>query len=139
MADLVIERFCFSPDGTFGKMMVDGAEIYTVERPWLNNLPSISCIPNGLYVCKPRRFFRGGYDAIEVTNVPGRSHILFHRANAPYEVKGCIAPNAELGAWADVWVGKFSAQAFDRLMDSFGDKEFTLSIIASMGGCITQT
>lgn len=136
MADLILERFCFAPNGTFGKIQLSEALIYTVERPWANNIPSVSCIPNGLYICRPRRFFRGGYDAIEVTGVPGRSHILFHKANLPTEVEGCIAPASSLGALSGQWAGLGSAQAFDKLMEEFGGKTFTLSIVPTLGGAI---
>jgi hypothetical protein len=90
MPNLKLTRFLYDSLGTVGRLTLpDGTTLYTVERPWLDNAPSISCIPEGLYVLRPRHFFRGGYDTFEITEVPGRTHILFHVANRPHEVEGC--------------------------------------------------
>lgn len=137
MADLIIKRFCVGPMGTFGTMSVDGVTLYTVERPWLNNQPNISCIPDGLYTCKPRRFYRGGYDAIEITNVIGRTHILMHIANLPERLKGCIGINSELGCLYGQWAGRGSRDAFNYLMQKFGGREFTLSIVTEVEAAIS--
>jgi hypothetical protein len=102
--------------GTFGEYLLNGVRYYTVERPWLDNAPSVSCIPQGTYICKNRKFHRGGYDAIEITNVPGRSHILFHKANLPMELAGCVAPTSTLGVYKKQWAGLNSSHAFRMLM-----------------------
>ena len=127
--DLALTRFCYSPLGTFGEMtMPDGIKLYTVERPWFDNRPSVSCIPPGIYKCAPRRFFRGGYDAIEITSVPNRSHILFHIANVATDVEGCIGVCSKLGALNGVWAGLASKPAFELFMGFYGGKEFSLEI-----------
>jgi hypothetical protein len=125
---LSLERFCYSPTGVFGSMMVDGAMLWTVERPWLDNARWISCIPAGTYRCGPRRYFRGGYDAIEVRDVPGRSFILFHKANLPEQLGGCIAPASRLGCLRGQWAGLGSGAAFELLMDVVGGREWELHI-----------
>lgn len=83
-------RIAFTDDGTFGVLFDGGIPFcVTLERPWLNNKRGESCIPEGNYVCKrvnsPR--FRNTF---EVTNVPGRSHILFHKGNLMDDSHGCI-------------------------------------------------
>ena len=46
--EILLERFCYHPEGTLGVMTVGSdTEFYTVERPWEENLPRISCIPEG--------------------------------------------------------------------------------------------
>ena len=126
--DLIITRFAYTPMGTFGDMtMPDGVKLYTVERPWLNNAPSISCIPEGEYDCVPQKFFRGGYDAVEITGVPSRALILFHVANKFTELEGCVAPNSSLGCSDGVWCGVGSKQAFDRFMAHY-NRKFRLKI-----------
>ncbi len=125
---LTLTRFCHADFGTFGEMVVAGKRLYTVERPWLDNRPMVSCIPPGRYQCRPRRFFRGGYDAIEVCEVPDRTHILFHRANRPHELAGCIAPTSTLGCLGGEWAGLNSGAAFDVLMQECGEREFELVI-----------
>lgn len=125
---LVLERFCYSDSATFGRMSVEGRVLYTVERPWVGNLPRVSCIPEGTYRCRPRPFFRGGYDAVEVCNVPGRTHILFHRGNRAVDVLGCIAVGAGLGVLGSDWAVLKSAEGFQLFMEAFGGKNFTLAI-----------
>ena len=114
---LTIYRFCMAEFGTFGEYLLDGMRFYTVERPWLNNQTSVSCIPEGTYQCKHRLYHRGGYHAIEILNVPGRTHILFHKANLPDELAGCIAPVSRLGIYKGKWAGLSSKNSFDYLMD----------------------
>lgn len=132
--DLVIRRFCLANFGTFGEMMVAGCLLYTVERPWLENRPLISCIPEGSYACQPRMFFRGNYPAIEVTGVPDRTYILFHKANLPEQLGGCIAPAIDLGCHHDKWAGLGSGAAFQLLMEEYGDREFELTINSNQQG-----
>lgn len=96
---LTIVRFAYGDTGTFGSMyMPDGTRLYTVERPWLDNRPSVSCIPEGNYWATRRRFFRGGYDAVEILDVPSRRYILFHIANYPKDVEGCIGVGTGIAA-----------------------------------------
>lgn len=131
---LVLERFCYADTATFGRLTVEGRTLYTVERPWLENQPRVSCIPEGLFRCKPRRFFRGGYDAVEVCNVPGRSHILFHRGNRASDVLGCIAVGAQIGVLGGDWAVLKSAEGFRAFMDAYGSKNFTLVIRGTSAG-----
>jgi hypothetical protein len=133
MTDLRIDRFCSAPDGVFGVMEIDGVLLYTVERPWLGNRRLVSCVPAGVYECRPRPFYRGGYDAIEVRDVPGRTHILFHKANLPEQLGGCIAPASRLGCLHDKWAGLESGAAFQLLMLHYGQREFDLEIRWSIG------
>ena len=113
---LELERFAYTDMGTFGRITVGGVTLYTVERPWLDNKPSISCIPEGLYECHPRWYNGGGYQAIEVANVPNRSHILFHVGNNMHDSAGCILVNSKLGSYENIWSGLGSKAAFKHFM-----------------------
>ena len=93
--EVLVERFCYHPEGTLGVMTVGGEEFYTVERPWEENLPRISCIPEGTYEMKRRKSPKFGW-CWEVKDVPNRTYILFHSANFPDELQGCIAPGMSL-------------------------------------------
>lgn len=128
VADLTIIRFSYGVNGTFGQMVVDGQWLFTVERQWLNNQPYVSSIPEGLYRCRPRPYNAGGYDAIEICEVPDRTNILFHKANLPSDLAGCIAPTSQLGCLNGQWAGLSSAPAFELLMQELGDEEFDLEI-----------
>lgn len=76
----------------------------TLELPWKDNEPNESCIPDGFYIVKRHNSPTFG-ECFHVTNVPGRSHILFHAGNYAGSVnpktgtpdtKGCILPGKAL-------------------------------------------
>ncbi len=104
-------------------------QLWTVERPWLNNRRYLSCIPEGDY---PLRTFSGTRWAatIEVADVPHRSAILFHPANRPVELAGCIAPGMD---WAvesgGVPLVKSSRDAWKIVLEWFeaGDRGLTIA------------
>jgi len=132
---LILTRFAYTDMGTFGSMLVDGQTIYTVERPWLNNARNVSCIPIGNYRCKPRFYNRGGYPAVEICDVPNRSHILFHRGNTMHDVAGCVALNYGLGCSGqeNLWCGTDSFTAFTLFMEHY-EMDFDLEIIVDYLG-----
>ena len=95
---LLLERFAYLPQGTFGVLtMPGGFQFQTAERPWLLNQPYISCIPEGEYSLLYRKsdtirritkgLFLVGW---EIEDVPGRTGILLHTANWPSGVQGCV-------------------------------------------------
>lgn len=95
-------RYCRSAVmGVFGYFEVEGQLFHTVECPWKNNEPSISCIPPGTYSAgwmATTTFvplgFKGktwylygntvGYD------VGHRTRIAIHIANTVDDIQGCI-------------------------------------------------
>jgi len=89
---MILTRFASLPTGTIGRLEIpDGPTLYTIERPWLDNRPWISCIPLGEY---PLEWDTTG----RVRGVPRlrdtgpRTQINIHTANHPTELQGCIAP-----------------------------------------------
>ena len=136
---LVLERCAYTPMGVFGTVALpDGARpIWTVERPWINNKLSESCIPDGLYRCEPRHFNRAGYDAVGVLDVPGRSDILIHKANTATDVQGCIGVGMALGVIGGSWAVAQSAVAFSRVMAWMGGQPFELEIRPALGARLT--
>ena len=58
MKRLQIKRVAANADGMFGVIIEQvqdfGSDAFalTLERPWLQNKRNISCIPNGLYLCR---------------------------------------------------------------------------------------
>lgn len=134
---ILLTRFCYDNNGTFGRITLpDETPIVTVERPWINNEPNISCIPIGTYECAPRHYNRGNYPAIEVTNVPGRSYILFHVGNFVSNSEGCILPNMYHRYEEQGIRGVSSQVAFDKFMTQFGGTHFELIIQNYPGGII---
>lgn len=103
--NLILERFAWCPEGTYGVLKFpDGTEFFTCEKPWRNNEAYKSCIPVGVYYLEQRhspvvrRTSGGQYaEGWEVTNVPGRSYIMIHVGNWPSDVEGCIAVGKGFG------------------------------------------
>ena len=126
---VTLNRFAHTPVGVFGELILpSGRTLFTVERPWLNNKPTVSCIPEGTYPCQPRKYYRGGYEAIEVLDVPDRSYILIHRGNTMDDLAGCIAPGMDLGYVNKKWAVTNSREAFAYVMDELGGKQFYLDV-----------
>ena len=127
--DLILERFAYAPTGAFGRVaMPDGETLYTVEDPWRGNRQGESCIPEGRYLCEPRRFHRGGYDAVHVTGVPSRNLILFHVANSQNDIRGCIGVGQRLGWVHGQWAILDSRSGFARFMEHMGGRDFILDV-----------
>ena len=116
MKKVLLERFAYSPMGTFGVLTVDDFECYTVERPWLYNKAHESCIPEGAYGIELGMYNRGGYPAYEIMDVPDRSLIKMHRANNINDVVGCVGFGDSLGFYEDLWSVLNSGKTMKKFM-----------------------
>ena len=70
--------------------------LHTLELPWKNNQPFISCIPTGHYLMSPWVSPKFGKCYIIEGGTVGktfgqRTHCLFHAANWVGQLNGCIA------------------------------------------------
>ena len=126
-----IKRIASRLDGTFGVLLGDGDEPFalTLELPWRNNEVGKSCIPAGTYTCKRVLSPKFG-NTFEVTNVQGRSHILFHRGNVDDDTHGCILVGEKFESWADKSVSiQASAEGFKEFLFRLeGKDEFQIEI-----------
>jgi hypothetical protein len=105
---IVLERNGYTPFGTFGKLTYEDFSCLTVERPWANNQPLISCIPEGFYKANwyaAPKFANLG-DVLAITgntvslfpdNIHRRSRILIHPGNTMNDVEGCVAVGDSYG------------------------------------------
>lgn len=125
MEEVKLERFAYTPHGVFGRIIIPEFECFTVERPWLDNKPRQSCIPEGVYDLKLGVYNRGGYPAYEVMDVPGRSLIKIHVGNTIDDVVGCIAPGKALGFLERKWAVSSSKKAFGEFMAAMDGVENT--------------
>lgn len=110
----------------FGKLVCK-----TLERPWKNNQPSISCIPKGIYSVKWTYSFKFLKFTYEIQNVLKRSGIRIHSANYFFDLEGCIAlgtgyEDINHDREVDIINSRITIKSFEDLM---GRKDFTLIII----------
>ena len=105
-------------------------EFYTLENPWRDNEPYVSCIPAGSYEMKRSFYNRGGYDCFEAENVPGRTQILIHIGNSERDTSGCILIGERVGVIGTSISVLQSGAAFTKFMKKMeGIDEFTLDIV----------
>jgi hypothetical protein len=131
MRRIVLKRISSNPNVTFGVLTnaVTGLPIcVTIEKPWKNNTQYISCIPKGIYRCKPIVSRKFG-EVYEITDVPNRSHILFHIANTEAELKGCIGLGTKYGYLDDKPAVLESKIALNYFKKHIGKNEFLLEVL----------
>ena len=122
---LTLERTVRDDTITMGKLRGDGWMLCTLENPWLNNEPYVSCIPVGYYECKRVDSPRYG-NTFEVTDVEGRTHILFHWGNWEKNTLGCILVGTDSN-WTDMIMS--SRKAFGEFIKyTQGVDQFVLEI-----------
>lgn len=115
-----VQRFYQSPAGTISKVSVDGQFVcYCTERPWLNNMRNVSCIPTGEYKLDWTQSPRFGRRLL-VHDVPNRSHILWHGGNAALrDTKGCFLPCTRFELTQKGEVCGWSSRAALKLLEGF--------------------
>lgn len=123
---LPLTRFYYADNVTLGALTLPNRRVvYTCEDGWHSNVADLSCIPDGLYRVVPRRYNKGGYAAWEITGVPGRSLILFHKGNKADDVRGCIVPGVSLWAIREGLLGVASSgvafKEMHRQLDPFSE------------------
>jgi hypothetical protein len=124
---LKLQRVAQSDKGTFGVLVWDNVPLcVTLEDPWNNNFPNVSCIPAKTYEVKP---WNGNkYKNVwEVTKVPGRSAILIHQGNSIKDTEGCILVGESFSTLGGMPSITRSLVTLDRLR-AILPKEFTLEI-----------
>ena len=149
MQRAILRRERQSDQGTLGLLSGPGlAPTHVMEPPWRGNRRNRSCIPAGLYKVVPHlspRFRR----CLLVTQVPERSHILFHAGNLGGDVergwhthtRGCLLPGLRTGrmtvAGRRQTAVLASRPAFRRLLAWAADRPFVLEIVAPEGALET--
>ncbi|TAL13952.1 hypothetical protein EPN95_04665 [Patescibacteria group bacterium] len=124
-----LKRILYAPTETFGALICDGVPfLLSLEDPWKDNEPHISCIPKGNYVCKRIISPKFG-ETFEIMDVPGREHILFHAGNTHEATEGCILTGLSFGKVGGVNGILSSKKAFSVFMARLkGIKQFNLLV-----------
>lgn len=115
--------------GTFGVLVYKEVPFcVTLENPWKDNIPYISCIPEGSYHCNRVQSPRFG-DTFEVINVKDRTSILFHAGNIEADTSGCILLAMSYGMLHDIPAITNSRVAMSKFKETLKDAEgFSLII-----------
>lgn len=115
---------------TLGELKYGEFSCKTLERPWKDNKPNISCIPKGTYRCRYNfspKFMKYTY---ELQNVHKRSGIRIHSGNYFSDIQGCILlgtgyKDLNNDKQTDIINSKVTVK---RLEDLLGKQDFTLVI-----------
>lgn len=94
---LTLRRVTYREDCTQGVLVHHNRAIMlTMEDPWKHNEQNVSCIPTGVYTCKP--YSSAKFPNVwELKDVPGRSLILIHAGNTHLDTHGCVLLGKEYG------------------------------------------
>lgn len=94
-----------SPKQADGFLLFGNFKIKTIERPWLDNRPMVSAIPEGEYLCKWSHMAEHNVDHYQLQKVPDRSAIFIHIASNVDQLHGCIGSDrlsiGTLESWAN--------------------------------------
>lgn len=125
MSNIVkLERFAYTPQGTFGRITYGTFTSYTLERPWDGNKPFVSCIPEGTYQLQwyaspkfgPTWALLGDTVSLQPSS-KARSAILVHSANTTDQLQGCIALGTTLGVLNGRWAVANSRSAVQSFLE----------------------
>ena len=124
---------------TFGVLMHGGQPFaVTLERPWKHNERGRSCIPDGTYLCNRVDSPKFG-DTFGVSDVPGRSHILFHKGNVNDDTHGCIIVGEQFDYLNGDQAVLASAKGYKEFMALLNDMgAFNLIISDHYSGSLVQ-
>jgi hypothetical protein len=112
---LTLLRVESNEEEVFGRFAIPGGSIlHTLEPPWKDNAPQISCIPAGLYTLRRRFSVKHAMELFGIDGVPDRSDIEIHPGNYPQDTLGCVLP----GLARELHAVLRSKEAFARFMDA---------------------
>jgi len=129
MPDLQILRTSYQPTQTFGVLFFNNLPFcMTLEPPWKNNEPHISCIPEGTY--QARRIISPTFgETLEFLKVPCRTEIIFHVGNWAHDTRGCILLGEYTGKLNNIPALLDSTSAMNRFrLKIHNAKKYTISI-----------
>ena len=135
MKQVNIYRMRRSDQGTEGLLVSGDFTCRTLELPWRNNQPNISCIPSGEYEVDIR--ISNKYGRIYwVRNVENRSYILIHSGNYGGDrskgfkthVMGCILLGKKSGYLGRQVAVLNSRVAVRQFMEKMNYESFKLNI-----------
>lgn len=130
---VILQRAWEDERATLGMLKVVDAlhnPIYTLENP-LRGDAKDSRIPAGSYICKPVSTPKFD-DVYLVTNVPGRTGILFHWGNTEKDTTGCILVGLMGGMLGKDPAVRLSKDAMTLMRGLIGQSPFHLDIVDAL-------
>lgn len=131
MRRLTLTRLESSAYATYGQIVDEENRLLcrTLELPWRNNAPRVSCVPAGTYPAHRRYSPKHKYELFELDGVPNRSNIELHVGNLTADSLGCILLGMRFGMLGDKHGILASGEAFRVFMEALrGVDQFTLVI-----------
>lgn len=139
--NLTLTRFGSTPMGTFGEMWMQNRRVYSVERPWEDNTPFVSCVPYGEYelIWQPTStlvpdefeghtwYLEGETVSAGYTGKP-RTRCAIHIANVMQNVNGCIGFGRALSCLNGQWSVAASRGALLDVLKAIGPGNHSLTI-----------
>lgn len=127
---MILHRTTYTAAATFGVLIHRGTPFaLTLENPWRQNERNVSCIPAGEYQCRRTQSPRFG-ETFTVLEVPGRSHILFHKGNVAEDTEGCILVGEQFGVLNGEPAVLASGAGYDEFMAKLaGVDRFWLTVV----------
>jgi len=135
-ASATLVRLRKSDQGTEGLFICSRFNCYSLELPWRDNHPNVSCIPAGTYIVQLRVSPKYGR-IYWITKVPERLFILIHSGNWAGDISkgfkthtnGCIL----LGKYTGILEGQravlCSRPTITKFMNLLQGQAFTLNIL----------
>ena len=107
--------------GILGRLYVDGQFFgYTLEN-------SATAIPSGVFSMFAR--FSPKFNSFKAAiNVPGREYIMFHGANTPGDLSGCVGVSRSQDEKAGTIKGDLSAALYERLKNELDAGNVVITI-----------
>lgn len=124
-------RYREDAEGTFGVVSIEQTDFacHSIELPWVNNLPNVSCIPPGKYRVEWGITGKHPEGIYVIQNVPGRTFIEFHSGDDITQIEGCILLGYELKMWIGLDELNRSWEAVHDFEAKLGYMGFDLEII----------
>lgn len=117
MMDILrLVRYSETRDGTFGVLEYNNEPFCLTLEPNDRGNGRNSCIPPGRYICEKHSGTKYK-NTWCVTNVPGRTAILFHAGNIEDDSLGCILLGSSLGSLKGKLGVMSSSNTFNRFMN----------------------
>ena len=119
-----------SDAGTFGTIHLPGQpRFFSLELPWKDNHPFLSCVPTGIYPAEMAWSAHFGRNLYHLLDVPDRDAIEVHVANWASELRGCIALGRKIAQWPKKgWGVANSASALDLFTHALHGQPFRFDI-----------